>query len=222
VVLASDLPDSITSVYVVEGTARLQGSERIGFATLVTLGSAGVSGRLDLVGNQLSLASLSFIGTGSEVVGTGTLRTYNNGSVAEIDVSGAGHTISAKVALIDPTDVTVASAGALTISGIVSGTAPLTVNGTLTLSGDITYTGQTSITGGTLIVQKEFAGSADISLVTFTPTTLEVAFTTTPASAATYQLLGGSTLQTYATVTLTGAGGATGTYNSATSTLTID
>ena len=222
--LASFLPDAITAVDVRHGTLRLDYDDppvgTIGFATPVTLGPAVVT--LDLAGYTQSLASLTFEGSGSTVAGPGTLRTYNNGSTAEIDVSGTGHTISADVELADPTEIQ----GALTISGIVSGSGSLTKggSGTLTLEGDITYTGQTSIAGGTLVAEKEFAGSADISLVTFTPTTLVVAFTMNPTSGATYKLLGGSTLQTYGAgaVTLTEAGGATGTYDSSTSTLTID
>jgi len=222
--LNSILPASITAVDVRYGTLRLDGgTETIDSGIPVTLGAAGVGVTLDLNGTTQPLESLSFGGSGSTVIGPGTLRMEGT---AEIDVIGAGHTIAANVELADPTDVTVSPDGELTMSGVVSGTASLTVSGsgTLTLEGDISYTGQTSITGGTLVVEKEFAGSPDISLVTFTPTTLEIVFTTTPVSAATYQLLGGSTLQTYAAgaVTLTGAGGATGTYNSSTSTLTID
>jgi autotransporter-associated beta strand protein len=218
VVLASNLPTSITGVNVVEGTARLQGNERIKSGTPVTLGSAGASVTFDLNGNSQSLESLSFTGTGSEVVG-GTLKTLGT-----VVAHGTGHEISSAVSLDAITTFNVTST--LLLSGSVSGSAAITKSGagTLTISGAITYTGETSIVDGTLIVENEFANSADISSVTFTATTLTVAFTTTPVSAATYQLLGGSTAQTYGVgaVTLTGAGGATGTYNSATSTLTID
>ena len=77
-------------------------------------------------------------------------------------------------------------------------------------------------TSGTLTVEQIHDGSPDVSQAVFTSTTLAVTFTTTPVSAATYVLLGGATTNSYTgQVTLTGAGGATGTYNSATSTLTI-
>jgi autotransporter-associated beta strand protein len=216
VVLQAFLPEAITLLNVFPGaTAKLaNGTETIYRETPVIL---GVSSTLDLNGFDQPLESLEM--RGSATVTGGVLQTLD-----EVKAVGSGNLIASDVSIDAATTMDVS--GSLTISGDVSGSFGITKDGagTLTLEGDITYTGETSITGGTLIVEKEFAASADISLVTFTPTTLVVAFTTTPVSAATYQLLGGSTAQTYGVgaVTLTGAGGATGTYDSATSTLTID
>jgi autotransporter-associated beta strand protein len=217
VVIETFFPNSITLVTVFSGaTAKMNpfDNETINRQIPVVLETAST---LDLNGTDQPLESLEM--HGSATVTNGVLQTLGT-----IQVSGSGNLIASNVSIDAATTMDVS--GSLTVSGDVSGSFGITKDGsgTLTLEGDITYTGETSITGGTLIVEKEFAASADISLVTFTPTTLVVAFTTTPVSAATYQLLGGSTAQTYGVglVTLTGAGGATGTYDSATSTLTID
>jgi len=94
VVFGSFLPDAITAVNVCQGTLRLDyldSQDRdfgpIAFATPVTLGGAGLGGRLEineairrlegLQPVQQPLASLSFAGLGSTVTGTGTLRLYN-------------------------------------------------------------------------------------------------------------------------------------------------
>lgn len=222
VVLKAFLPDSITIVNVYPGavTKLDGGKETIYHETPVVLGAGST---LDLNGTDQPLDSLTLNGRNTTVTG-GTLTLSN--STVKVDYPADAHEIESAVTLDGPATFGVPSPASLTISGSTSGVGGIvkTGNGTLTLEGDITYTGQTSIAGGTLIVKKEFAGSADISFVKFTPTTLEVAFAVTPTSAATYKLLGGSTLQTYGpgAVTLTGAGGATGTYNSSTSTLTID
>jgi hypothetical protein len=59
-----------------------------------------------------------------------------------------------------------------------------------------------------------------MNTATFTDTTLTVDFSSAPSSGQQFKLLNGSTAQSY-TPTLTGAGGASATYNSSTSTLTI-
>jgi autotransporter-associated beta strand protein len=222
VVLEAFLPESITIVDLYPGaTAKLNGgNETIYHETPVVL---GLGSTLDLNGTDQPLDSLTLKASDTTVTG-GTLVLDN--SQVEVDGTGGGHDIESDVDLVGSATFEVPNPASLTVSGDISGSGGLvkTGSGTLTISGANTYTGQTSIAGGTLVVEKEFAGSADISLVTFTPTTLVVAFTMTPTSGATYKLLGGSTLQTYGAVavTLTGAGGATGTYDSSTSTLTID
>jgi hypothetical protein len=55
----------------------------------------------------------------------------------------------------------------------------------------------------------------------FTATTLSVSFSGTPTAGMTFRFFQGTTTNTYASVTLVGAPGRTGTYNSTTSTLTI-
>jgi len=86
---------------------------------------------------------------------------------------------------------------------------------TQTLNGTLSYTGSTSITAGTLI---RTVGNAT---ATFTPTTLSVSFAVAPNAGDTFRFYAGTTVQTYASVTLVGATGRTATYNSANSTLTI-
>jgi autotransporter-associated beta strand protein len=117
-------------------------------------------------------------------------------------------------------NATVEFTGGGTYSGNMSGTGALRKVGTgdLTLTGTRTYLGTTTVSAGGLIVQF-FSGLA--TSAKFTNTTLDVAFSGTPASGATYTLLPGPTGQTYGSVTLSGTS-ATGTYNSTTSVLTID
>ena len=88
----------------------------------------------------------------------------------------------------------------------------------LTLPASIT---SVSIEHGTLVVNQIISGPAIVASSTFTSSTLTVDFLSPPAQGDTFRLLPGVTEQSYTPV-LTNAGGATGTYDSATSTLTID
>jgi fibronectin-binding autotransporter adhesin len=215
VVFASNLPVSITGVYVVEGTARLQGSERIRFGTPVTLGSAGASGTLDLDSYEQTLESLTM--QGSATVAGGLLLTQD-----VIVASNSGNQIFSNVNLDATTTANVS--GSLMISGDVSGSSDLvkTGSGTLSLTGSLGYTGETNINAGTLEVESLVSGPPKVLSSTFTPTTLVVQFTDTPLTGEQYRLLPGSTTQAYSSVILNNAGGATGTYDSITSTLTIN
>lgn len=96
-------------------------------------------------------------------------------------------------------------------------------NHTLTLSGNNTYTGTTSISGGTLSVLTFVSNlSGKLSKVDFTPNSLSATFVANPASAESYKIFNGATIQSYPTVTLIGApSGISATYNSSTSTLYI-
>ena len=214
------------------GTVTIRyGTVVLGFDTnlissALTLISDGGPVTLDLGGADLSHGNLFFTGSGNLLINTdgvsGELQIDNGGSTATVTVSGTGHQITCDVSIDDNAGFVIS--GDLEISGDISGAAGMTKSGTgaLTISGEITYTGATNVTGGTLIVEQIHDGSPDVSQAVFTSTTLAVAFTTTPVSGATYELLGGATTNSYTgQVTLTGAGGATGTYNSSTSTLTI-
>ena len=220
------------------GTVTIRyGTVVLGFDTnlissALTLISDGGPVTLDIpVSAGLSHGNLFFTGSGNSLINSGDpdgaptagLKLANSGSTATVTVSGTGHQITSDVSIDDNADFVMS--GNLEISGDISGAAGMTKSGagTLTISGEITYTGATNVSGGTLTVEQIHDGSPDVSQAVFTSTTLAVAFTTTPVSGATYELLGGATTNSYTgQVTLTGAGGATGTYNSSTSTLTID
>jgi len=111
----------------------------------------------------------------------------------------------------------------ITVSAILGGASvTLTKSGSGTLglgSSAHTYTGATSILAGTLTASKTSGSSTGTA--TFTNTTLSVSFNVAPTAGMTFRYFPGTTTQTYASVTLVGAPGRTGTYNSATSTLTI-
>jgi hypothetical protein len=84
------------------------------------------------------------------------------------------------------------------------------------------YTGSTTISAGTLRVFAKTFGAISLT-ASFTTTSLTVDFNNvTPTTGATYQFFLGSTSPTGLTVTLTNAGGKTGTYNYTNSTLTIN
>jgi len=112
--------------------------------------------------------------------------------------------------------------GGFTITGKITGAGSFTKVGTGILStfgvaND--YTGSTTISAGTLRVIKPFG--AITPTASFTATTLSVSFSGTPTAGMTFRFFQGTTTNTYASVTLVGAPGRTGTYNSTTSTLTI-
>jgi len=101
----------------------------------------------------------------------------------------------------------------------ISGTGNLIKSGTstVTLSADrCSYIGSTSILNGSIVTTKNTATA------TFTPTTLTINFSTPPNIGDTFRFFSGSTIQSYASVSLIGAPARTASYNSSISTLTID
>ena len=108
----------------------------------------------------------------------------------------------------------------LTISGNIAGSGSIskTSTGQLRLNGTLTYTGATTISAGTLRAIKTTGAST--ATASFT-TGLSVSFNVPPTAGMTFRFFAGSTTNTYASVTLVGAPGRTGTYNSSNSTLTI-
>jgi autotransporter-associated beta strand protein len=109
-----------------------------------------------------------------------------------------------------------------TFAGIIKNTAGSlsaikTGTGTLTLTANNnTYNGSTSINAGAISVTQGIA----TALFTSSPT-LTATFSTLPSIGQTYRFFPGITVQSYPSVTLIGAPGRTGSYNSPTSTLTI-
>ena len=195
----------------------------------VTIGAAGYGGVVVLnTFGTLATTGTVLVQYGTTVVGSdatlsaGTLRVAQGGvlQVGQGDVVGGGITGD----VTNNASLVFNHSNELTYSGAISGTGTLTKSGTgtLTLSGALSYGGVTDITAGSIVTQTLVSGPAKVSSATFTPTSLTVAFSSTPVTGEEYKLLPGATVQAYGTVTLTGAGSATATYDSSTSTLTID
>lgn len=178
----------------------LSTSSFIAFPLTTTTGSVDLNGHNQSVGGILSVVPTT--GNGGRIV--------NNGSVNSV------LTLSAMT-------------GDRTFNGtIVNGPTnniSVTMNGTgrtQTFNGVNAYTGATTINAGTLRIGALISGPAGkFSQANFTNTSLTVTFSTAPLAGETYRLLPGATTQTYASVTLVGAPGRTGVYNSVNSTLTI-
>ena len=150
---------------------------------------------------------------------TGTLA--KNYADASFRKEGSGtQTMNGAINLGATGTITQIGSGNLVIGGaILSGSIVQNGTGTLTLTGVNTYSGATSISAGSIIAPKTSGSSTGTA--TFTNTTLSVSFNVAPTAGMTFRYFPGTTTQTYASVTLVGAPGRTGTYNSATSTLTI-
>ncbi len=114
----------------------------------------------------------------------------------------------------------------LTISGNIAGGNGFlskTSNGRLHLDGVLTYTGSTNIVGGFLRAKNTVGASTATATFQSDGLSLVVSFNVAPPSGVTsFRFFQGTTVQTYATVTLTGLpAGSTAIYTSATSTLSV-
>lgn len=179
--------------------------------------SAGVSTVINLNGGTLTTTGITHITTAQPATinfNGGTFQSLNTLSIpATITLSvksgGAVFNVSGQLT-VAATLADGTGGGGLTKQGA----------GTLALgSAAHAYTGSTSISAGAITVAK--TNGASTATATFGPTTLGVSFNTAPTVGMTFRFFPGSTTQTYASVTLTGAPGRTGSYDSATSTLTI-
>jgi autotransporter-associated beta strand protein len=118
--------------------------------------AAGHVVRLD--GVSPSVAGVTFNNSGAAFTisqGTGGVLHLANGSdSAAITVSAGNHTISAPVALDSRLTILPAAGSQLNISGGITGSSGLTVNGqgTVVLSGANAYAGGTTVSLGTLVV----------------------------------------------------------------------
>lgn len=120
--------------------------------------------------------------------------------------------------------VSVQAGDVITFSGGMAGSGSLTKDGagTMTIGPSNSWTGELTIDAGDVVVAELVDNPGGLGAsATFTATTLAVAFSGDPATGAEYKLLAGSVDNQYASVTLTGTT-ATGTFDSASATLTID
>lgn len=191
-------------------------------AVAVTVGSTGNDGVV-VLGSDLpnSITAVTVV-TGtlkidqSERIGPTTPFTIQT---ATFDRNGFDQTIDD---LAVTGTATLAGTGNITVNATLSGAGDIVnSDGTLTIDGTNTLSGDISITGGSVVVNQIVSGPAVVNSATFTNTTLAVDFSSAPTTGDQFQLLAGSTTQTY-TPTLTGTtGGASATYDAATATVTI-
>ena len=222
------------------GTCTYTGATQINAGTLEVTGASTLNGVisgagtlrktgtaiLTIGGNNTYSGGTSFVSggltglisyTSSNAFGTG-LFTLSN-AAGRID-SGGSVTLPNDFQLNTALQIRTLGANTITFTGNIAGTGNVskTGNGTIVLSGTLTYTGQTIITTGNLRAFKTTGAST--ATATF-GTGLSVSFNVAPTAGMTFRFFAGSTTNTYASVTLVGAAGRTGTYNSANSTLTI-
>jgi hypothetical protein len=202
-----------------------------GLATAATSSNVTLNlGAANALGNSSSILQLGNTSTALEGI-TVNLNGNNQtiGGLRSFTGSGGSSANGTRT-------ITSTSAATLTIdnssgtnylyNGIISGSISLIKSGsalqTLSLLGNNNYSGSTTISGGTLRVTNTVSAPAGSTFTRadFTNTTLAVTFSAVPPT-GNYRLLPGSTTQTYASVSLVGASGRTGSYNSSTSTLTI-
>jgi autotransporter-associated beta strand protein len=154
--------------------------------------------------------------TGGVVVVSGTLAAASQISIGNATLECTGSTKSANAVAITGTAT---QKGSMTV-GTLSGSGSLTHDGgTLALTNASALTGTLTIASGSLVLNAIVSGSG-VTSATFTPSSLTVAFSPAPSTGDQFVLLAGATGGTY-TVSLTGTT-KTGTYNSSTSTLTIN
>jgi autotransporter-associated beta strand protein len=180
--------------------------------------SGTITGTGQWIKNATSTLTLSgtFSGTtGPITVNDGTLALGANQTLPAI--AGAGNIN------IGIYNLVIATGTINTFSGVISGSGTFrkTSTGIQTLSGNLTYTGSTQISNGTLQVTRAFGSITPTA--SFEASTLAVSFTGTfPSGTTEFRFFQGTTINSYASVSLTGVPvGTTATYNSANSTLSV-
>jgi hypothetical protein len=194
---------------------------------ILTIGSEYSSARIEMVSNIQAFNSTTFIGNDNLITG-GTFRLFNNGTDPTVTVQAGSHTISSDL-IFDTTPTFDVSDGCqITIGGTIQPTsAGLIKNGlgTLILQEAVGYSGTTNIIDGSLTVNSIISGPSIVDSVVFTSGTLTINFNSEPSINDTFQILLGSTAQTYVTEDISLVG-ITGTYipayDDTTSTLTIN
>jgi len=225
------------------GTCNYTGPTQINAGTLAVTGASTLNGVisgsgsltktgtaiLTIGGNNTYSGGTSFVSGGlaglieyssNNAFGTG-LFTLSN-AAGRID-SGGNVTLPNDFQLNTALQIRTLGANTITFTGNIAGTGNVskTGNGTIVLSGTLTYTGQTIITTGFLRAFKTTGASTATATFQSGGLSLVVSFNVPPTAGMTFRFFQGTTSQTYASVTLVGAPGRTGTYNSANSTLTI-
>jgi autotransporter-associated beta strand protein len=193
--LRTDVPFAINNDVVHLGFAR---------STNLRFGRINLNGNDQIFRNmQLASASLTF----ADISGN---NIFNNSSTfANLTANNtAGSTYTGSISG--------------NINFITTGTSTLTLSGSTDLGVGPRYTGFTAISAGTLRNYALSSNPSDkVNFASFTNTALTVDFLTPPTIGDSFILLPGITINSYPAITLTNAGGRSGSYNSLTSTLSI-
>ena len=228
------------------GTTNYTGPTQINAGSLAITSASTLNGVISGVGSLTKAGSTALIIGGSNTYSGGTLSAPSaaTGTIAfsQNNAFGTGlFTSAGQSQIICNATSTLANnfqvnathslqfrvaAGSitLTIPGSIAGSGSIskTSNGRLHLDGTLSYTGSTGITAGFLRTIKTVGAST--ATATFQNASLAVAFNVSPPAATTtnFRFFQGTTVQSYASVTLVGVPvGTTATYTSATSTLTV-
>jgi len=224
------------------------GNTTIATRTTIVISGAGQLGSGNYSGSIANTGSFIYSSTANQILsgtitGTGqwiknatstlTLSGTFSGTTGPITVNdgtlalGANQTLPAIAGVgninIGIYNLVIATGTINTFSGVISGSGTFrkTSTGIQTLSGNLTYTGSTEISNGTLQIIRAFGSITPTA--SFGISTLVVSFTGTfPSGITDFRFFAGTTINSYASVTLTGVPvGTTAIYNSANSTLSV-
>lgn len=155
-----------------------------------------------------------------DVASLSSALTLTQGSML---VSG-GISLDGTVTVVGTIGLDVDAGGDAVVTAALAGSGTLekTGSGTLRLTGANTFAGTLDVQDGEVVVESLIDNPGGLATsATFTPSTLTVQFSGDPEAGDEFVLLAGPVDQAYGAVTLTGTS-ATATFDSATSTLTID
>jgi len=191
-------------------------------SVLVAYGTVEIGQLTTLVaGGGLTLETgITMRVTGSGCISESTVVTAQSATLTVESYPGNPAVSQSLDDLIVTGTLTLNGSDSLTVADLSGSGGIVNAAGTLTLNAN-SMTGSLSITGGTVVVNDPTTNPGGLAVsATFTSSTLTVVFSGDPTTGDEYVLLAGPTANSYGTVTLTGTT-KTGTYNSATSTLTI-